>query len=424
MNDFVKNGITINEQKYLVRVHCVICDRPARSHIKGIKGHVGFSSCERCTIKGEMVDHTMIFVSDDLCCERTNESFRCFDDLEHHSERSPLLDIKLQLDMICDFVLDSMHLLDIGAVGMITDGLLNGNPKVKMSSKQIEEADRRILFIREATPSEFQRKLGLLTESGHWKATQNHFFLLYGLPLILKDLIADFHYRHSLLLHVATRILCSRSLAIKYNRSANSYLNTFSNLCSSLYGEKTMTMNIHSLKHLAQDVLNKKCTLVEMSSYPFENYLGTLVGYVKSCNVPIAQISRKLYTESEKEAKVEFKNETKIVRENEVLYNGYRLTNKFPNNWIQLKNNLIIEVIEILSRGTQIDIKGYEWKYKSSIFEYPFNSLKIGMFELHEQPNSDVQIYPLTQVECKVIKIAMNFNVLKKLQNFIIPMLH
>lgn len=103
-----------------------------------------------------------------------------------------------------------------------------------------------------------------------------------------------------LLLHVAARILCSRDLAVKYNQYANSYLNTFSNSCPTLYGDKIMTLNIHSLKHLYQGVLNKGCSLNEISSYPFENYLGTLIKYVKSGNVTIAQISRKLYKSQKK----------------------------------------------------------------------------------------------------------------------------
>lgn len=165
LNNLLRNGITINEKEYIVRVHCFICDRAARTYIKGIKGHVGFWSCERCNIAGEKLDQTAIFICENSCAEQTNETFRHFDNLQHHSERSPLLDIQPKLDMIKDFALNSMHLLDIGVVGVITDALHNGKPEVKMSLQQIAEANRRIIFMRDAMPSEFQRRIGLLTDS-------------------------------------------------------------------------------------------------------------------------------------------------------------------------------------------------------------------------------------------------------------------
>lgn len=101
------------------------------------------------------------------------------------------------------------------------------------------------------------------------------------------------------------------------------------------------------------------------------------------------------------------------------------MTNKFPNNWLQLKNMKIIEVVDILTEGTQIDIIGIEKKSKCSIFEYPFSSSNIGMFQLCDEPNSEIlQIYPLTRVEREVMNITLNFDVAEKLQSFIIPMLY
>ena len=54
LNNLLKNGIVINGHHFNVEVMCLICDRPARSFIKCIKGHGGYFACERCDVKGTM----------------------------------------------------------------------------------------------------------------------------------------------------------------------------------------------------------------------------------------------------------------------------------------------------------------------------------------------------------------------------------
>lgn len=52
INVLNSEGIRIENKQFNVRVHCFICDMPARAFLKCVKGHTGFYSWERCSIKG------------------------------------------------------------------------------------------------------------------------------------------------------------------------------------------------------------------------------------------------------------------------------------------------------------------------------------------------------------------------------------
>lgn len=68
LEDFIQDvehvhseGILLKGQRFNVAVDAFICDAPARSFLKCIKGHSGFSSCERCTVEGVSTNRRVIF---------------------------------------------------------------------------------------------------------------------------------------------------------------------------------------------------------------------------------------------------------------------------------------------------------------------------------------------------------------------------
>ncbi|KYN26870.1 hypothetical protein ALC57_03748 [Trachymyrmex cornetzi] len=109
INTLQHDGLLISNRLIKPYIKCFVCDSPARSFLKGIKGHGGFSACERCTVHGERISNRTVY-SEINALERTNESFRAQNDLEHHVAITPLLTIIPEIDMIQIFVLDSMHL--------------------------------------------------------------------------------------------------------------------------------------------------------------------------------------------------------------------------------------------------------------------------------------------------------------------------
>lgn len=111
INDLLSNGFMIGYTKYDIIIKCFCCDIPARAFLKCIKGHGGYSACERCTVVGELEERRVYYTSD-IESKRTDESFRNKEDINHHNirETSQFIKIKPELDMINIFVLDSMHL--------------------------------------------------------------------------------------------------------------------------------------------------------------------------------------------------------------------------------------------------------------------------------------------------------------------------
>lgn len=115
INILQTNGFNIDNKNYKVKIKCFIYDTPARSFIKSIVSHTGFSCCERCTAIGKKVNRVTVISSIDSP-ERTDETFRSFLDPHHHKNATPLLLIDPPINMVHCFLLDFMHL---GCLGMM-----------------------------------------------------------------------------------------------------------------------------------------------------------------------------------------------------------------------------------------------------------------------------------------------------------------
>ena len=72
-NELIANGITVDGVHLDVEVMCILCDKPARSFAKAVKGHRGYFCCERCDEKGQIIKNCMVFLA--VGKARTHESF-------------------------------------------------------------------------------------------------------------------------------------------------------------------------------------------------------------------------------------------------------------------------------------------------------------------------------------------------------------
>lgn len=96
-----------------MKVSSVVCDAPARSYIKAIKSHTGYSGCDKCIQSGLYINHSMTF-PDMNAAPRTDELFKCHSDEDHHVGHSPFTD--LNIGMVSCFPHDNMHLVCLGVV--------------------------------------------------------------------------------------------------------------------------------------------------------------------------------------------------------------------------------------------------------------------------------------------------------------------
>ena len=159
-NAIKRNGLNHRGVNIKVNLIGITCDAPARAYCKYCKGHTGYSSCGRCTVKGQY-DNSVVFI-DIRGPRRTNASFRARDDEEHHIGRSVLEDL-IGFDMVKNFPL--------GVVRKFMNSLTIGTYyQVKLDFRQVKEISSRLETISANLPREYQRKPRSLRELARYKA--------------------------------------------------------------------------------------------------------------------------------------------------------------------------------------------------------------------------------------------------------------
>lgn len=349
MNDLQANGIELEGILYKIRMKSWILDTPARALVKCIKGHTGYFGCERCEVVGERCENRTIF-ADLNATERTDESFREQKQSEHHKGISPLLKLS-GLNMITMFVLDFMHLGFLGIMKKLLFLWLScKNRKCRFSALQKQKVDFMLNELKTQVPIEFQRKTDTLNEISVWKATQFSFFLLYAGIVVLKKILTPQLYNHFLLLFSSCRILCSKELAIKYNTVAKLYLKRFVLLMIKFYGKSSISINVHNLLHVADDVVNMNCQLSLINSYAFENLLGKMKKTLRTGYGPMQQLCNRMHEMFFRKKQITPVSPVlTIMKENgfdilKIKYNQAVFTTKIPNNMVLLENDKCFEI--------------------------------------------------------------------------------
>ncbi|KYN50560.1 hypothetical protein ALC57_05601 [Trachymyrmex cornetzi] len=440
INTLQHDGLLISNRLIKPYIKCFVCDSPARSFLKGIKGHGGFSACERCTVHGERISNRTVY-SEINALERTNESFRAQNDLEHHVAITPLLTIIPEIDMIKIFVLDSMHLGYIGVMKkLLVDYWMEGQLTIRMSRLQKKELSRRLDTIRKYIPTEFQRKIGALVNARKWKATEFRFFLLYCGPLVLKKILRSELYHHFLLLHVAFRILCSEKFK-QYNNLTKIYLNKFFQILPLLYGLQSQVLNMHNLIHIPDDTINMNCDLNLITSFPFENYLGQMRKLIRTPNKPLEQICRRLEEKKYFNLKkptipklfVVLKQNNNYLQENIIVIEKIKLrglftiSHKRPDNCILLQDHRILLIKKIFYYEhdcESVEVFGLVLKRETkSVYQYPLESTLFQIWQI-KKISDEIVTVPINEIKNKLIFLELNYAPLKSHKKYVIPLLH
>ena len=144
VQSLLQDGITLLNRHYRVEFRSIIADAPAKAYLKQIKTHGGYFACDRCCVKGLYKHKAMSY--DDLKADlRSDQSFRDKQQVDHHIGVSPLE--VLNIDMVKCFVIDYMHLINLGIVRKLINIYLHKIP-YKISANQKEIVNERIKIIR------------------------------------------------------------------------------------------------------------------------------------------------------------------------------------------------------------------------------------------------------------------------------------
>lgn len=453
-------GINVNNNRIAVTIREFSLDTPARSLMKGIiifsfvciensislyqiisfigiAGHNSKDGCSKCTVRGEFnqISHTVVFPKLDAP-KRTDADFRnkmYFGG--HQKELTPLLDIP-NLDMIQDFPIgDSMHLLDHGITSRLLNGFINGklsNVDAKWSNFQMNLVSKYLNSIRAPAEIRSQRQIRDLTTIAKWKAIDFRNFALYTGIVILNGNVKDYIYKHFLLYFCALTIITSECHLKRLGNVAELCLNLFVERFKTIYGEHQFTSNVHNLIHLMDDV-KRFGTITTFSTYPFESYLFKIKRLLRSGNLPLSQVAKRIL---EMEGiQTECNNHRykfnvtlikccslKLDHLDSIYSKKYDLYSvvEFPkfkvycdrdeDRWLLTKDNHILEVKYIVSCDGNSKLYGQTLNDVEDFFDLPFKSSKMFIFCSKNLRKNPFQLYDIQVVRCKLFKIKLDKN--------------
>lgn len=294
------DGMLFNGKRYTVQIRSWICDAPARSFLKCIKGHTGYFACERCKVKGFHEHRRVLYPVDGVYAERTDADFAAMaydraEDGDNHQNphQSPL--IGAGLNCVSGVVIDIMHNVYLGAWKRFLHFIFSGpRAACRLSNAQKNQLDMRFLGLR--LPSEFSRQPRTIFQLDYWKATEYRSSLLYTGIVFLRGIVSEEIYSLYLKLCAAMNILHTENDARRnaYLPYARELLLEFIRDSQHLLGPTYVVYNIHNVAHVPDDVEQFQCSVNHLSAFPFENHLQGLKKLVKGPHNPIGQVFSRL----------------------------------------------------------------------------------------------------------------------------------
>nr|CAH8848041.1 unnamed protein product [Trichobilharzia regenti] len=295
LKDLYKYGLYVEKwgRSVTVSVLAFICDTPARSNVKQTVGHNGKTGCDKCEVIG-CLEGRMTFPNGNHTL-RNDRTFRGQVQASHHRGRSCLEE--LPLDMVKSFPLEPMHLIYLGVVKKLVflwQGLAARREK-QMHSKIIADINNGLQVSRKHIPCDFQRKCRSLDDVSQWKATKCRLFLLYLGPVLLRNTLPCHLYANFRRLSLAVYLLSSTKYSRLFLDAARTDLSNFLLQYENCFGNEQIVYNIHSLKHIADDV-ELHGPLEEFSAFPFESYMRKIRQSVH-CGYAVAKQAAQRYVE-------------------------------------------------------------------------------------------------------------------------------
>ena len=388
LSDFLKELDVLSSEatphfkgrEYHVSIRAFICDAPARVFLRGTVKHNGYWGCERCESRGTWYKGREVFDECDNLVNRTHDKFATYDymiyddDQRCHQLRPcPLLSIQ-DFDIVGQFVLDSMHLVYLGAIKRILEFLLADSKSSRCRSSLTaafrEQLSDNLADLNGTLPSEFVRQPRSLEFFKFFKTTEFRSFLLYTGAVVLRDVLSHDQYVHFLKLSVACRLLCEPDDDIREGNLdlSRKLLKNFVKSSPRFYGRKFRVFNIHNLLHVADDVEYFGQSMTELSAFPFENYLQALKRFVRGTNNPLSEIIRR---------KDEFQSckahRVKQHRSFKVLPNG-------KDSAFQLDDGIVL--VRRRSQKDTFVCDFFPWNELRNFYERPVPSEELGTFFL------------------------------------------
>lgn len=381
---------------------------------------------------------------------RTDADFRSRLYEGHHKSVSLLEEIH-GLDMVNDFPTgDGLHLIDLGITKRFLNGWKSGtlnNNNAKWSAAQIQKVSSFLEGCK--LPREIRRPARSLDHLARWKGTEFRSFLLYLIPVVLKNFFeSDEIIDHFLNFYCAIQI-CSRHDQPSENYAvARNLINDFLEGVKVLYGTHLFSSNMHNLVHLIDDV-ERFGSLDSFDAYPFESKLYILKKLIRSGNLPLPQVARRIIEMQSNSScqnvigsdKPTLKKKCTISDDSDIALRSFMQNNESDvysfinlnnfcldagsdsNRWILTPTFEVVAVkyiIHNISNNT-IQLFGNPVLDLMDFFIKPIVSSSLFIYgsNLNFKPP---QFYDLSLIKCKMVKIDCKSSKLPK--SVFIPLIH
>ncbi|CAH1106470.1 unnamed protein product [Psylliodes chrysocephalus] len=281
----------------------------------------------------------------------------------------------------------------------------------------------RLELLKKYKPLEFNRKPRTLAELARWKATEFRTFLVYVGPVVLENIVNLAVYEHFLLLYCAITIfLSSRHISVVGINIPSKFLDVFITHSVKIYGAEFFVHNVHALCHLEEEV-KAYGPLDEISSFPFENYLGHLKRLVRSPVNPAAQIYRRIKEKSNITEAVSLlqqnvpqhfgqhtigpvMSELNICKK--VVFGNFTFCTKnhsSADSYFISTDHKVVQVENIITNSENCTILiGKEFMDYSDYYNYPFESSCLDIFIIRSLDNVN-QFWPINKILAKCLVI-------------------
>lgn len=452
LNSLLCDGLEVRDTKVRFTLRCFICDTPARAMVRCTVGHNGYQSCIKCTTDGEYSYSANCVIFPNISAPlRTDTDFRSGLYGDHHKKRS-ILESVIGLDMINGFPIgDVLHLIDLGVTKRLLHGWKTGN--LNNFDANWSSDDIRIVseyLVKTKMPNEIVRQPRGLDEIAFWKGAEYRTFLLYCSLAIVNDLFPSKGISEHFLNFYCAIVICSRHDQPRQNYSiAREMLADFLNGVKKLYGKDLFSSNMHNLCHLVDDV-ERFGPLDTFSAYSFESKLFTIKRLIRSGNLPLSQVARRVSEMQQTVKKRDIKRE-KFLRKYHVANNdlpsnllsfmenmecdlygcvqlsSFRLDcDSDADRWILQPNFKIFRVeyvIRCLSDG-RICFYGRNLQKTTDYFIKPVKSSSLQIYASDLELETLSEIIPIDRVYCKMVKISQSVHSNSNKSSIFIPLIH
>ena len=421
--------------QFIVRMHHVSCDTPARHFVLNTKCHTAYHGCERCCQIGEFINRRMIF-KDSSGIPYTDQMFRNQVIPDHHNGPSPFLDIP-GIDLVRDFPLDFMHFACNGLTLKLLQQLRCSNSFFKLSANQFQQLSDLILSLRQDISfHDFARRPRSLKHLGMWKATESRLFLLYLSPVVLPKFCGSDFSNLFVCLCVGMRILAGEEDRdwIDY---ADSLLKHCVKTIKSLLGNEALTYNTHSLCHIAEDC-RRFGKIDSFSCFQYENFLRFVKKSVRSPKKPLQQLINRVNesdqslghcTAQDENHSIIFKYQISSsaypgiqliegdTTYGQVNYFDCQLKSHSSDAYVLLKSLHPFEIFGIVHRAAnkKIYVIGTKLTIVGNLFHIPLESSRLNIFKIKKVGRGNIEMHDIVSIKCKAMLLQ---------NKYFIPLLH